>query len=253
MDNSKIRYKLVCSVFTILIGLYTLDVSCQDFEDISVVHKTVAPLIHQYQLEKALAACKNFDENDLDVIAAKSIIYSLMGNRDKEDSDIEKGFSLLQPYLTIKDNYNIYVALAVSYGIQANHSGLRKKIELADISIQNSKEALKLKSNLPHPNFILGRFYFELSQMSRMTAQIAKSMLNKEEIERASYDLALSYLEKASTLLPTRFLYNYYTGAVYKKLGDNEKAQYYFRLADNNERHTADDFTADKDLQKQLR
>lgn len=252
MVEPKIRYKLICSILTILFGLNTLDVSCQDSEDSSIFRKTIIPLIHQYQLEKALEVCKSYDENDLEVIAAKSISYSLMGNRDEKDSDIETGFNMLQPYIDIKDDYYIYVAFAVSYGIQANHSGLKKKIELADLSIQYSKKALKLNPNLPHPNFILGRFYFELSQMSKMTASIAKTILSKEEIERASYDLALSYLEKASTLLPTRFLYNYYTGAVYEKLGNNEKAQHYFRLADKNERYSADDLKADKDLQKQL-
>ena len=86
-----------------------------------------------------------------------------------------------------------------------------------------------------------------------MTAEIAKSILDKEEIERASHELALSYLIKASKLAPTRFLYNYYTGAAYNELKKKDKALHYFHLADKNVRHTADDRKADKDLQKQIK
>lgn len=246
-------FKLLCPVVIFLSGFYTTEVYCQDPEVDAALRKKVAPLLFEYKLDKAMAACNSFDKSSPDVIAVKSMIYSLKGNMDKDEDLIEKGFSMLDPYKTRKNNYNIHVALAVSYGIQANHSGLKEKIRISEMSIQHSKEALKLNPKLPHPNFILGRFYYELSKMNNVTAKLAKTMLNKEEIERASFDLALSYLEKASTLLPTRFLYNYYTGAAYDKLGNKEKAMHYFRLADNNKRHTADDLSADKDLQKQLR
>ena len=159
----------------------------------------------------------------------------------------------MKPFLSQKDDYNIHTALAISYGIQDNHSGLKEKIEFADLSVQHCKEALKLNPDLPHPNFILGRFYFELSEMNKMTAEIAKTIIDKEEIERASYELALSYLLKACTLVPTRFLYNYYTGAAYNKSGNEEMALHYFHLADKNARHTEDDQKADKDLQKQIK
>jgi len=54
--------------------------------------------------------------------------------------------------------------------------------------------------------------------MSKVTAEIAKSIPDKEGIERASNELALSYLVKASKLAPERILYNYYTGAAYNEL-----------------------------------
>ena len=87
----------------------------------------------------------------------------------------------------------------------------------------------------------------------KVTAEIAKSILDKEEIERASYELALSYLVKASKFAPTRFLYNYYTGAAYDKSGNEKMAMQYFQKADKNVRHTTDDRKADKDLAKQLK
>ena len=225
----------------------------QDPENYSEFRKEIAALVLDYKLEEALTICKNSDADNREVIAAKSIIYSLMGNMDKNESYIEKGFTLLNPYHSRKDDYNIHVAFAISYGIQANHSGLKEKAELAQLSVNHCKEALKLNPDLPHPNFILGRFYFELSEMSKVTAEIAKSILDKEEIERASYELALSYLVKASKLAPTRFLYNYYTGAAYNELKNKDKALHYFHLADKNVRHTADDRKADKDLQKQIK
>ena len=86
-----------------------------------------------------------------------------------------------------------------------------------------------------------------------MTAKIAKSVIDKEDIERATYELALSYLEQASKLAPERFLYNYYTGAAYEELGNKDMAMFYYRKADKNIRHTSDDLEADKDLAKQLK
>ena len=239
-------------IFVLLFFIPGLSLS-QDPGNYSAFRNEVAPLILDYKLEEALAICNDSDENDIEVIAAKSVIYSLMGNRDENENYIEKGFDLLKPFQTQTNDYNIQVALAVSYGIQANHSGLKKKAEFGQLSVRQSKEALKLDPNLPHPNFILGRFYFELSGMNSMTAKIAKSIIDKEEIDRASYELALLYLEVASKLAPERFLYNYYTGAAHKKLGNEEMALFYFHLADKNVRHTSDDLKANKDLQKQIK
>ena len=249
--QSKIRF-LFYFISVLLIFNPGLILS-QDPGDYSAFRKETASLILDYQLEEALAICNNSDASDREVIATKSVIYSLMGNKDKNESYIEKGFNLLQPYRSRKDDYNIQTALAVSYGIQANHSGLKKKAELGQLSVHHSKEALRLEPNLPHPNFIPGRFYFELAGMNFATAMIAKSVIDKEEIERASYELALTYLEKASKLAPQRFLYNYYTGAAHKKLGNEEMAMYYFHLADKNVRHTSDDHKANKDLIKQMK
>lgn len=252
MVSSKINSWILYHRVFILLFICVISVSGQDPVKNSKIRKEVVPLLFEYNLEQALSLCNNYDQNEIEVIAIKSVIYSLKGNRDKNNSEIEKGFNMLKPYKSLKSNFNIHVALAVSYGIQANHSGLKEKIELSELSVHHCKQALKLDPDLPHPNFILGRFYYELSDMNKVTANLAKSIIDKEEIERASFELALSYLEKASKLVPSRFLYNYYTGAVCNKLEDEKKAQYYFRLADKNKRCTADDEKADKDLQKQL-
>jgi len=249
--QSKIR--LLYYFISVLLFLNPGLILSQEPGDYSAFRKETASLILDYQLEEALAICNNSDASDREVIATKSVIYSLMGNKDKNESYIEKGFNLLQPYRSRKDDYNIQTALAVSYGIQANHSGLKEKAKFGQVSVNHCKEALKLDPNLPHPNFILGRFYFELSDMSKAAAKVASAVIGKEEIERASFKLALSYLDKASTLVPKRFLYNYYTGAAYEKLGNKEKALYYFHLADKNVRHTSDDHKADKDLKKQIK
>ena len=253
MKNLKSKIRLwYCFILILLFFIPGFSFS-QDPGNYSAFRKEVAQLILDYKLEEALGLCNNSDERDRENIAAKSVIYSLMGNRDKNNNYIEEGFNMLQPFRSHMNDYNIQVALAVSYGIQANHSGLKKKAEFGQLSVRHSKEALRLEPNLPHPNFIPGRFYFELAGMNFATAMIAKSVIDKEEIERASYELALTYLEKASKLAPGRFLYNYYTGAAYKKLGNEEMAMYYFRLADKNVRHTSDDHEANKDLIKQIK
>jgi tetratricopeptide (TPR) repeat protein len=225
----------------------------QDFGNHSAFRKEMASLVLEYKLEEALVICNKSDKDDREVIATKSIVYSLMGNRDKNKNYIEKGFTILKSFSSLKEDYNIHVAIAVSYGIQANQVGLKKQAELAQISVKHCKEALSLNSNLPHPNFILGRYYYELSGMSSITAKIAKKIIDEEEIDRASYELALSYLKEASKLAPHRFLYNYYTGAAYKELGNEEMALFYFHKADKNKRHTSDDFEANKDLVKQIK
>ena len=253
MREIKSEIRLQYFVISILLFSNPGYLLSQEPENYSEFRKEVASLTLDYKLKEALAVCNKSDQSDREVIAAKSIIYSLMGNMDKNESYIEKGFTLLNPYHSRKDDYNIHVAFAISYGIQANHSGLKEKTKLAQLSVDHCKEALKLNPDLPHPNFILGRFYFELSEMSKVTTEIAKSILDKEEIERASYELALSYLVKASKLAPTRFLYNYYTGAAYNELKNKDKALHYFHLADKNVRHTADDRKADKDLKKQIK
>jgi len=225
----------------------------QDPVNYSEFRKEVASLTLNYKLDEALALCNKYDKSDREVIAAKSVVYSIRGNMDENESYIQKGKDMLQPFKSTKGDYNIHIAFGVSYGIQANHAGLKERAELAKLSTRHCKEALKLNPDLPHPNFILGRFYFELSGMGKVTAEIAKSILDKEEIERATYELALSYLVKASKLAPERFLYNYYTGATYSELKKEDKAMQYYRLADKNTRHTEDDRKADKDLQKEIK
>jgi len=253
MKRLKSEIRLQYCLISILLLFHPGYLFSQDPENYSEFRKEAASLTLDYKLKEAQALCNKSDQSDREVIAAKSVIYSLMGNMDENDNYIKKGFDMLKPFQSIKDDYNIHAAFAISYGIQANHSGLKKRAELAKLSTSHCKEALKLNPDLPHPNFILGRFYFELSEMNKVTAEIAKSILDKEEIERASYELALSYLVKASKLAPTRFLYSYYTGAAYNELKNKEKALHYFHLADRNVRHTADDRKADKDLQKQIK
>jgi tetratricopeptide (TPR) repeat protein len=249
----RIRFRLLNYFIPALLFFSPGLIISQDVGDYSSFRKKIAPLFFSYELEEALALCNKSDESDREVIASKSMVYSLMGNRDKNDSYIEKGFDLVKPFSSEKGDYNILSALALSYGIQANHSGLKKQVEFSQLSVSYCKEALKLDPNLPHPNFILGRFYFELSDMSKVTAKVAGTILDKKEIERASFELALSYLVKASNLVPDRFLYNYYTGEAYNRIGDEDKASFYFHLADKNVRHTEDDLKADKDLAKHLK
>ena len=253
MKGLQSKTRLLYYVVFILLFFNPGHILSQNPKNYSEFRTEITSLILDYKLEEALALCKKFDESEREVIAAKSIAYSLMGNMDKNESIIEKGFALLKPFHSLKGDYNIHAALAISYGIQSNHSGLKEKAEYAKLSVRYCKEALKLNPNLPHPNFILGRFYFELSEMSKVTAEIAKNIIGKEEIERATFELALSYLVKASKLAPTRFLYNYYTGAAYDKSGNEKMAMRYYQLADKNVRHTADDRKADKDLAKQLK
>lgn len=225
---------------------------CQEVMEVSKFRETIFPMIIKYRLEEALKIYDTFNKNDTEVVAARSIIYTLMGNRDDNKAFMEKGFNMLEPFLQIKEDYNIHAALALSYGVQANHAGLSDQAKLAQLSVNHSKEALKLNPNLPHPNFIIGRFYFELSDMNWITAQAARAFIDSDEIDRASFELALSYLERASELAPSRFLYNYYTGAAYMELENEEKAIQYFKMADGNERYTEDDREADEDLQDEL-
>jgi len=245
--------RLLYYVTFILLFLNPGHILSQNSKKYSEFRTKITALVLDYELEEALALCKNFDESDREVIAAKSICYSLMGNMDKNESIIEKGFTLLKPFHSQKGDYNIHAAFAISYGIQSNHSGLKEKAEYAKLSVHHCKEALKLDPDLPHPNFILGRFYFELSEMSSVTAKIAKNIIGEEEIDRATFELALSYLVNASKLAPARFLYNYYTGAAYDKSGNEKMAMHYYQKADKNVRHTEDDRKADKDLAKQLK
>ena len=253
MINFKVKIRQIICLLSLLLCFYTIPGKSQDYTNISEAREAVVPLLFEYKLDEALAIIGKLDQNKYEVVALTSVIYSLRGNQEDNESDIEKGFAMLEPYQSITDSDDIHVAFAVSYGIQANQVGLRKQSELAGKSVEHSKEALKLMPDLPHPNFILGRFYYELAGMNSFTAGIAKAFINAEDIDKASYELALSYLKKSSDLAPTRFLYNYYTGAAYMELDEEENAMIYFKRADKNERYTEDDREADEDLQKQLR
>jgi tetratricopeptide (TPR) repeat protein len=235
--RTRIFYYLTC----ILLLMKTGSILGQDPERYSEFRNKFFALAIDYKLDEALALFNGTDEADYEVLADKNI------------SLIQKGFDLVKPYQSQEGDYNIQAAFAISYGIQANHAGLKEQAKFGDLSVKHCKKALKLDPRLPHPNFILGRFHYELADMSKATAKIAEAFIDKEEIDRASYDLALSYLKVACEVAPSRFLYNYYTGASYKKLGNEELALHFFRLADKNFRYTEDDHKADKDLQKQLK
>lgn len=253
MEGITLRARLLYLLTGALLLLYSGKHFGQDNERYSEFRNEVFALAIDYKLDEALKLCNNSEGVGNEVLAAKSVIYSLMGNRDKDEKLINKGFDLLKPYTSLKDDYDIHAALAISYSIQANQAGLREQAQLSNLLVKHCKAALILDPNLPHLNFILGRYYYELAGMSAAKAKVAGAFIDKAEIERATFKLAVSYLVKASDLAPSRFLYNYYTGAAYKELGNQNKAMVYFRMADNNIRHTEDDRKADKALQKELK
>jgi len=240
-------------ISSILLVCFTGKALGQNKNQPSDFRKEVVALLFDYKLEDALAFSDKSNADAVEVAAAKSTAYSLMGNRDENQKYIDQGMKLVEPYKSMTDDYNIQVAMAISYAVQANLSGLKKKAELSQISIRHAKRAVGLNPELAHANFILGRYYFELSGMSSATAKIAKNFIDPQDLKNASYKLALSYLEKASKVAPDRFLYLYYTGAAHEKAGNKEKAMSFYREADRKKRYTADDKQASKELAKHLK
>lgn len=142
MKGLKHETQLLFFITILLLLFNSGQVLGQDPEHYSEFRKEFFELAIDYKLEEALALCNNSDKTKKEVIAAESVVYSLIGNRDKNKSYIEKGFDLVKPYKSLEDDFNIHVALAVSYGMQANHAGLKEKIEFADQSVSHCKKAL---------------------------------------------------------------------------------------------------------------
>jgi len=56
------------------------DIISQDSGNYSEFRKEIAALTINYKFEEALALCNNSDGSDREVVAAKSVNYSLLGN-----------------------------------------------------------------------------------------------------------------------------------------------------------------------------
>ncbi len=108
MRGLKVRFRLLNYFIPALLFFSPGLIISQDVGDYSAFRKKIAPLFFSYELEEALAICNKSDESDREVIALKSMVYSLMGNRDKNDSYIEKGFDLVKPFSSEKGDYNIF-------------------------------------------------------------------------------------------------------------------------------------------------
>jgi tetratricopeptide (TPR) repeat protein len=253
MKSSLTTFRYLLWMNSILFIFFAGNVLSQNRNKPSDFRKEVVALMFDYKLEDVLAYSDKSNADAVEIAAAKSTAYSLMGNRDENQNYIDKGMKLLEPYKSSTDDYNIQVALAISYAVRANLSGLKKKAELSQVSIKHAKRAVKLYPELAHANFILGRYYYELSGMSSATAKVAKNFIDSDDLKNASYKLALSYLEQASKLAPDRFLYLYYTGAAHEKVGNKEKALSFYREADSKKRYTSDDKQASKELAKHLK
>ena len=170
------------------------------------------------------------------IIAHKSMACSGMINSIEDNKEIEsylkQAINYANEAMALDSSIKwSNLAMALAYAKQANFSGFSHKASYSKLANKYSKRVLAIDPNDPTSNFILGRFYLEVSDLSGPASLMARPLLGKEEIDKASFDLALSYLEKSCRMQPNRFIYMYYTGIVLTKLDKDQEALKYFERA----------------------
>ena len=174
---------------------------------------------------------------DAFLLAHKSMVYSGMLNiTGDDDNKIETylkeaiyyaGKALAMDSLSKWGN----LAMALAYARQAHLSNFTSKASYSKLANEHCRKVLAIDPHEPASNFILGRFYFEVADLGGAASLMARPILGKEEIEKASFDLALSYLKKSSQKQPDRFIYVYFTGLAYSKADNDKEALRYFERA----------------------
>ncbi len=206
-------------------------------------------------LKEDLAQAQRIERTDGALVALKyykkllaKYPSSLTGNQNaalaaarlvqvQKTTKLSKGFALMsqsyakKAYSLNKNNAQNYYLLAVSEGLVALYSSVREKVKSVGRIEANAKKCLKMNPKHPYANHLLGKMYFEMSQLSSVERNLAESLMGK--LPSGTLEKALVYMKKNYAINPN-FMVNLSDMAlVYHKMHKDDMAKHYIQKALN--------------------
>lgn len=120
--------------------------------------------------------------------------------------------------------------LARALGRRALSVGVRDRVKFGKEVRAEALEALRLDPNHPGALHVMGVWNAEVMRLNGIQRFFAKNVLGGGVFGEASWDKAVSYMERAVAADPDRIVHHLDLGKIYADIGDKAKARAQFEL-----------------------
>lgn len=134
------------------------------------------------------------------------------------------------------DDAEAHFHLARALGRRALSVGVRDRVKFATEVRAEALEALRLDPNHPGALHVMGVWNAEVMRLNGIQRFFAKNVLGGGVFGEASWDKAISYMERAVGVDPDRIVHHLDLGKIYADVGDKAKARAQFELVVNGRR-----------------
>jgi tetratricopeptide (TPR) repeat protein len=123
-----------------------------------------------------------------------------------------------------------HFALARALGRRALSVGVRDRVKFATDVRSEAMEALRLNPNHPGALHVMGVWNAEVMRLNGFERFFAKNVLGGRVFGEASWDKAVSFMERSVAADPDRIVHHLDLGKIYADMGDKAKARAQFEL-----------------------
>ncbi|MDX2002768.1 MAG: hypothetical protein SFW35_10070 [Chitinophagales bacterium] len=190
--------------------------------------------MNSHQLGEALKVADKLLERDSSntyALAEKSIIYTRMANDGDKAKLDEAGKLARQSFKLAPKDATTNLAMALYYGALTNEANITEKGSYSTKIKQYAERCLQLSPMHPEANYIMGRWYYGLADLGKMKKMVAQKIIKDANAKEPTFELALSYFQKALKVRPDDFSYNYFTGACLYKMDKKSEGKTYMNKA----------------------
>jgi tetratricopeptide (TPR) repeat protein len=128
------------------------------------------------------------------------------------------------------DDAEAHFHLARALGRRALSVGVRDRIKFATEVRAEALEALRLNPDHPGALHVMGVWNAEVMRLNGVQRFFAKNVLGGRVFGEASWDKAVSFMERAVAVDPDRIVHHLDLGKIYADRGDKAKARAQFEL-----------------------
>jgi tetratricopeptide (TPR) repeat protein len=120
--------------------------------------------------------------------------------------------------------------LARALGRRALTVGVRDRVKFGTAVRDEALEALRLNPNHPGALHVMGVWNAEVMRLNSVQRFFAKNVLGGRVFGEASWDKAVSYMERSVAVDPERIVHHLDLGKIYADLGNKAKAREQFEM-----------------------
>lgn len=165
--------------------------------------------------------------------AARSEIDLAEAERDeaRRDRFSKAGESLARRAIRVNGrDAESHFHLARALGRRALSVGVRDRVKFATEVRAEALEALRLDAKHPGALHVMGVWNAEVMRLNGVQRFFAKNVLGGRVFGEASWDSAVSYMERSVAVDPDRIVHHLDLGKIYVDLGNKAKARTQFEL-----------------------
>lgn len=142
--------------------------------------------------------------------------------------------------------------LARALGRRALSVGVRDRVKFGTEVRAEALEALRLDPNHPGALHVMGVWNAEVMRLNGIQRFFAKNVLGGRVFGEASWDKAVSYMERAVAADPDRIVHHLDLGKIYADVGDKAKARTQLELVVRGRRIDFNDPAYQREAQAEL-